>query len=598
MNKKELLKKYFNEFKNQYKELDGFKDFTIFTAMCIKYFYYSSGMTNYEVDKVKNYLVDGSNDGGIDAVFNNPDSDNNNLVIVQSKFYSETTIQFEKIFGELVKINETIKALDKHKVEGFSKKMVQAYRTAISEMEDNAKRELVFFASVGLPSKRDKDKLLRQLEEYFPGYEIDLFFIDDIISQIESCNSNTEFIGNDFLLLDKTNNALRYQDSIIVNISAKSLQDLQNRRGKSLLGMNLRYHIKDNKVDNAIADTIINEPENFWYKNNGILIICDDYLIDDKKLNMINFSVVNGGQTTHKIGNIDISENDFFIQCKVVKSKGNNQKEKDTFITNIAEATNSQKPIKNKDLKANSVEQKQLKHEFANIEVYYIIKNGDKPYPANKYIYPYSVTNLEKVGKVSLAGVLQMPGTARNNSTKMYDDAYYYSIFGSSSSPKFIADLLKIDYYYEKYIKSDLSIFDDDTIAIIKNGRTFAISCISFICKISRKVFAWKDIKNNLNDIEELKKKLRKMDNLDCIIKNKRDDEQELFNKIFALIGYKVIGPCYKLAKARGFGDSKVIAASDYLKNDNNYYQEILHSLYSEYSLSNDLKSYLNLLIN
>lgn len=49
---------------------------------------------------------------------------------------------------------------------------------------------------------------------------------------------------------------------------------------------------------------------------------------------------------------------DFYLQCKVVKSIGVSENERDTFITNIAEATNSQKPIKTKDLKANTPEQK------------------------------------------------------------------------------------------------------------------------------------------------------------------------------------------------------------------------------------------------
>lgn len=37
-----------------------------------------------------------------------------------------------------------------------------------------------------------------------------------------------------------------------------------------------------------------------------------------------------------------------YLQCKIVKSKGISDYEKDIFITNIAEATNSQKPIKTK----------------------------------------------------------------------------------------------------------------------------------------------------------------------------------------------------------------------------------------------------------
>ena len=281
---------------------------------------------------------------------------------------------------------------------------------------------------------------------------------------------------------------------------------------------------------------------------------------------------------------------DFYLQCKVVKSIGVSENERDTFITNIAEATNSQKPIKTKDLKANTPEQKKLKRELEKIGVYYIIKNGDKATPTNKYPFPYLVTSLEKVGKVSLAGVLQMPGSSRSNSSKMYDDAYYHNIFGASSSPQFIADLIKIDYYYDKFIKTDLSAYSDETISVIKNGRTFTIACIVFALKLNKMVFTWEEIKENINDVDELKRILRRMDGIDCLISNKLDNEQEIFNLIFGLIGDEVLGQCFELAKYKASADGKVIAPSDYLKSDANYYKDVIQKFYTKYLKNKELR--------
>ena len=36
--------------------------------------------------------------------------------------------------------------------------------------------------------------------------------------------------------------------------------------------MNLRYYVRQKAVDTGIEKTIHKEPENFWYKNNGILM--------------------------------------------------------------------------------------------------------------------------------------------------------------------------------------------------------------------------------------------------------------------------------------------------------------------------------------
>lgn len=179
--------------------------------------------------------------------------------------------------------------------------------------------------------------------------------------------------------------------------------------------MNLRYYVRQKTVDEGITRTVRKEPQNFWYKNNGIIIVCDDYKLDGKVLRLHNFSIVNGGQTTHKIGHLDI-ENDFFLLCKVVKTKGEDRAKKDDFTLQIAEASNSQKTIKKADLKSNTKEQLRLKEKLYTQHVYYITKKGDRV--PKQYSEPYHSATLEQVGKLCFASVLQMPGTARNQSSK------------------------------------------------------------------------------------------------------------------------------------------------------------------------------------
>lgn len=51
---------------------------------------------------------------------------------------------------------------------------------------------------------------------------------------------------------------------------------------------------------------------------------------------------------------------------------------KDKFALEIAEATNSQKPVKKADLKANTPEQIRLKERLNRCQVYYITKKAIK----------------------------------------------------------------------------------------------------------------------------------------------------------------------------------------------------------------------------
>ena len=88
------------------------------------------------------------------------------------------------------------------------------------------------------------------------------------------------------------------------------------------------------------------------------------------------FSIVNGGQTSRMIGTIPF-EKDFYISCKIIKNIFENYKQKNIFISKVAEASNTQKPIKAKDIIANRIEQRNLKSLMQDNGVFIEIKRGE-----------------------------------------------------------------------------------------------------------------------------------------------------------------------------------------------------------------------------
>lgn len=550
----------------------------------------------FDQDMVLEYLTDGANDGGIDAIFNDPSSEHNDIIVVQSKYYNSTPLTTDNVAGELYKINETLKNLQSNKVVGFNDKLVTAYRNATSQMEDDGGIRIVFFTSYQPKNKRERNKLEKSMRTYFSGYDLEMSFQGDIEAQIELCDNGKLCVDYDKISIDRKDNYLEYEESVIVNISAMSLQELYQRRRNGLLGLNLRYYVKQKAVDTGIEKTVDKEPENFWYKNNGILIICDDYEIDGKEIKLWNFSIVNGGQTTNRIGKMDI-EKDFFLQCKVVKSKGETQTKKDTFALEIAEATNSQKPIKKADLKANTVEQLRLKERLNAYHVYYITKKGDKA--PKQYSEPYQVATLEQIGKLGLAAVLQMPGSSRSNSQRMYNDEYYYSIFGLDAKEGVMADLLRISSYYDKFLKYHIKDkgYDEKTVLpMLKNGRTFQYACITLLCKINYGVFSYDTIAGVLNNADELKTVLRQMGDMERIVNVKVSNEEEMFFEIFSVIGDEVLGYCYENALYKAEEEQRTIAPSDYLKLDGNYYKDVIKRLWNRYKQKPVLKTNIDIL--
>ena len=597
----EFIEAKIEAFKNKYPLFKDEPDWKVFTAMCIYYYYYAVSGDAFVEEFVLQSIVDGSDDGGIDAVINDTTSSTNDAIIIQSKYYREAVVTKELIVGELSKINDTIKNLDKFKNEGYKPDMVSAYRNCVHDMEENGCIKVVFFTSYDISNKNTKNSIYKAVKQYFPDFEIELNYLDDIQAQIDLIENSKSVVEEDQLTLDQSNNMLKYDNSIIVNISAKSLQDLYSRRRNGLLGMNLRFHIgAGQKVDAAIQGSIKNDSPNFWYKNNGIVIVCEKYEIIDKNIHLYNFSIVNGGQTTHNIGQSDMPDEDFYIQCKVVKIKGTNDTESQMFASSIAEATNSQKPIKPRDLKANRPEQWRLREKLLKIGFYYMPKNGDKPTPARNYPNPFDYGNLEKVGRVSLAGVLQMPGTSRSNSEKMYNDQYYFTIFGDSVNPQVIADLVKLDYYYDKFARSSrISNYSQHTQAMIKNGRTFCLACLLYAVKLNSGCFSSIEIMEKIedNEIDELKKTLRKMDNVECVIANKYDNEQEVFEEVFGTIGSEVFGYVFEVASGVAEQAGKTIAASDFLKTDLNYYKLVLKRFNTQYNTKPSFKKIIDQII-
>ena len=593
--KQDIIVNRIDSFKKKYVNFKDKTDYHVFTLLCMKYFFFCEDNAKFDKDEVIDYLTDGANDGGIDAIFNDPNSEDNDVIIMQSKYYNKSRLKINDIIMELHKIKNTLNSFKEEKFASFNKNLVMAYKNSINQKNEIGTIRICFFTTYQGRTKENRDNIIKEARELFRDFDIDIdiYFKKDIENQIELCENGKLFIEEDKLIIDEKNNYLKYNSSVIVNISAKSLQDLYYRKGNNLLGMNLRYYVRQKLVDSAIESTIKNEPQKFWYKNNGIIIACENYNIEDKTLRLKNFSIINGGQTTTRIGKIDIDE-DFYLQCKVIVYQGSNIQEKSKFVYDIAEASNAQKPIKKADLKANAPEQLLLKENLAKVGVYYITKRGEVV-PKQYKDKLYKNTKLDEVGKLSLAGILQMPGSARSNSAKMYDSKYDY-IFKDVKAGV-IADLLKIDYYYKNFLKNKLKEFEfeqDIILPMIKNGRTFQLACIVFLLKIKRNIFLYNDIARLMNDISELKNILKKVGDMEYLIKRKINAEEEIFYKIFSLIGKEVLGYCFQFAKDVAMEKNETIVASDYLKSDNNYYRKVIQRLWIVYNSNKELNDYIN----
>lgn len=562
-------------------------DSYIFSALCVKSHFYKNPALLITQNELEDMIVDGAYDGGVDFLLSDPSSETCDLVIGQSKFYQNIT--FDDVLNALIKMANFYKDMTSGKFDGVKEKVQQRFLTLDSDTGEESKIIFVLFTSAP-QGKINIDRLESKFKEQFSdssNIEVNVLFASDIVNEIKEAESRRPTVESGKLYIDRAGNILEYgDDAVIVNISALSLKRLYGMHGTNLLARNLRYHIKSGReIDRAIDETINTSPASFWLKNNGITIICDSFSADGKEIKLTNFSIINGGQTVYIIyRNKRLIEcNDFYLPCKIIQAQGSGEDEKNLYSLEIAKAANSQKPIRDIDLKANAPEQVRFARAMREAGIFYQTKRGEdipKAYKPN-----YLNTDLAEVGKLCLCAVFQIPGISRSKPSSLYKPKYYDIIF--RRDPEKIARICRELLYIDDFFRSTfIKEYDrnnkgdgknaQDKISFAHNART---ACIAFVAFASRRMYG------NLTDIQidsmtyaksdsDIYDIFRELDNFDFVLPPQlfaqKDKYDDVLRKLFNLIISSGI-TAYTFAKSY----DPSVTATNFLKADKNYYKII-----------------------
>ena len=551
----------------------------IFTLQMVDIFYYNKNIGEQDI---RENFVDGNSDGGIDYIFNNDDV----MYLIQGK--STSALSYEDIRNIFFKMNTTINNFEKGKYDTYSSKLKSTFLNAYDDLSDNKNITLVLFTNT-IFSNEMKEKIDElKKEEFLSNYNVEVFDKNDIEYKKIVILQEKEFISEDSIELAETKNVLKYKDNgIIVNIKASSLKKLYNKHSNDgLFSYNLREHISQKNVDNAIEKTIKNEKDNFWFHNNGMTIGCEDLYIDGYILKLYNFSIINGAQTTTKIGESNLIDKsyDFDLVCKVVKAKSKLNQESD-FIMKISEASNSQKPIKARDLKANAKEQKilQIKCSENKYPLAIEIKRGVRPNNYTKVEKWQRVTN-EYIGQLILCCILQKPGSARSGKITIFSSEKLYSqIYKRQYDCNILYELVKIANKYDEFKTEYANDIDDiDLIAACKNGKFTTLAVVFYLYK------RFSGIVSNCLDRNLMEDNIK---NTQLTLNYKCDDYDKKLYDLFKFIIRKITDVYDKRKESL-----KLTSYSNFFKTDKTYQEIILKEF--DRSLDEDwdkekLKSYM-----
>jgi len=478
--------------KDSYASLRNKSDDYVFSALSIKSHLYKNPALVLNDNDFEEMIVDGQYDGGVDVLVTDPNSESSDLIIAQSKYYK--SISFDEVLNAMTKMASFYKDMVQGHYEQVNAKVQRRFLSLFSELGEESKLHFIFYTSA-LQSGINKARIEKKFRELFTDslqFEVSLFFGKDISEEIKESESRRATVEQGKIKIDMSGNYLLYgEDAAIVNVSAFSIKALYAQHNIQLLARNLRYHIAGRDIDKGIEETIKTCPESFWLKNNGITIVCGDFDIDGTEVKLRDFSIINGGQTTymiHKSRVID-ENNDLYLPCKIIKTEGETEDQKNSFSLSIAKATNTQKPIKPVDLKANSPEQVRFSQAMREAGIFYQTKRGEVV-PKN-YKEAYLNSSLVEIGKLCLAAIYQIPCASRSKPSSLYLPQYYDKVFDGDQTQiaRLSKELLYIDYYFRNFYQKK---FDRDNatmpgsnerISFAHNARTI---CIAFVAFASR----------------------------------------------------------------------------------------------------------------
>ena len=574
----EEFKERMNDFVKKFPFLSQLTREHLFAAMCATYFYFDGEMTQTQFD---NMFTDGQYDGEYDLIFNDDQSETNDLILAQSKSTSEN-LSKDLVLNILDRMHRNFIKLKSGHYEDFNDRVKSAFINSFDQKTELANDCLVIFTAYNPTDKikRDIDAAIQSKRE-LKNYKITIYYGSDIEAQISAVLNPKDYIDRGKLEYFKNEGKvlLENEQGAVINVSAFDLKRLYSAYAtKGLFNRNLRYYIKQKKVDDGINRSLKENREQFWFMNNGIIIGCEDFEFDGNKVNLSKFSIINGAQTTTLIGESQYVDKttDFAVVCKLIKYTN------DRFLDDVAEASNSQKPINDRDLMANRYEQKHLKEELLkfNPPVHVEIKRGEKRPSRTKFRESWQRVKNEDIGQLILSTILQRPGTARTYKKTIFSvETTYTAVFRRAHDYRMIVQMLQLKAIYEQYIEKKIETFDKHQKGIANNGKFCILALIGFLIKHEKGYFDEATIKAIIDGTDD--KKISDIIGADNLSGPLFSNDDEYVNKIECLI-YElidVVSEKYQNEEENG----RTSSYSNFLKTDKTYYTTIMPAILKNY---------------
>lgn len=372
-------------------------------------------------------------DRGVDAVYVDDRDGRNSIHIFQFKYadnYENTKKNFPSneidklvsFFSDLLDLNRTLEKTCNPILWNKVKEIWAALE------KNNPSIEVHFCGNTVEMQEGEKERANASLSKY-KYFNVHHHSLDTIVNYfVERKNSiideRLQIVDKDYF--DRTDGSIR---GLICTVEASEIvriitnPDNPKEVRKEIFNDNVRVYLsRTNKINRRIIETALSERSPlFWYLNNGITITCDSFsYIKGKRAPLVelsNIQIVNGGQTSNALFEASLSSDealdDVLILVRIIETKSQ------PVSLAIAESTNSQTPIKSRDLRSNDDIQKKLEEAFEGMGLYYDRKDGQHS-NQQKNIRIDALS----AGQAHLAYSLDLPEVAKKDRGRIFSDLY------------------------------------------------------------------------------------------------------------------------------------------------------------------------------
>lgn len=408
--------------------------------------------------------------------------------------------------------------------------------------------------------KTEKERFENQIKKYSSiNFEYNLLTnLSDKISEFNriSINGKVRVIKKD--LFDKAGGDIR---ALILNIqgidlirmilSDKDMRDKFDYTDSDLSNMitmdllpdafeeNVRIYLKQrSRINRNIKKTALSDNNSkFFYYNNGITIICKHYSYGDgisPILILEDIQVVNGSQTIYSLYEAFKEEpsklKEVSLLCRIYEIKENKN-----LSANIAEYTNSQNPVKSRDIRSIDFVQQKLEDELKTLGYFYERKK-------NQYANESKEKRIdsEKAGQTLMAFYNEMPIEARANKSIIFGDKYEEVFAEEMTGEKLLLSYILFNKIEQLKNERTLEIENDKS---LYEEEHFILYSSYFILFILKKIAEKKGIKLELTKENEIMKHYNNAINIiKFILKiEKEKNSNSLYTTIFKLKGIKYL---------------------------------------------------------